>query len=261
MNLHRTETGAPQRNEVPRELWNIWQEIAEQTRDIVTPANLLDVAALGAEIYVNQELILGGHETMKNTQDEGEFKNGAYQKMIGLILDQPLLITDFLDGHIARATGTNSRLGEKMDFVGDFIKTIIKLRTRQQIGEMGVKELLAIGGPKIINAGTSAIRTLFGETVRPTLLAKAAEWPRGAAFLACDISEIVKTRDQIDMIESGCFSLIDAQKYPVSKGDRSSRLVIAELIRNGLLVGAAAGGLVVAGQNVITTGKHLNSQI
>ena len=247
MNLYRTETGAPQRNEVPRELWNIWQKIAEQTRDIITPSNLLDFAALRSEVVINQKLILGGHEGMNNAINKEEFETAAYQKMIGLILDQPLLITDFLDGYIARATGTTSRLGEEVDFVGDAVKAVIKLNTRCQIGEMGWLELLAIGGPKIVNAVTSLIRTRRGETVRPTLLAKAAEWPRGAAFLACDIVEIAKTLNQLNMIRGGA-SLLDAQC-----SIETPELAAARQMRNILLAAALAIGAAASAENIYHT--------
>jgi hypothetical protein len=115
---------------------------------------------------------------------------------------------------------------------------------------MGVAELAAIAGPKIINAVSSGVRTLRKEMVRPTLLAKAAEWPRGAAFLACDIAEIIKTADQIDLIEHG--APLQLAKYPTCE---SSRLATAKQVRNKLLIGAAGFGLAASIQNIAAMRK------
>jgi len=156
-----------------------------------------------------------------------------------------LLLVDFADGSLAQKTGTASRVGEIADFIGDALKAALKLKTRYQIGEMGVGAVMAIAGPKVVNLVTSGIRTLRGEMVRPTLTAKLAEWPRGAAFLAHDLAEIIKTLDQVDLVKDGI--TLDEAKNPTTESEMFKK---AKLTRDVLTVGAAAIGSAASIENI-----------
>gem|GEM_PF-6312549 len=244
--MNHEKTSTYHRDKIPEELWNIWQNLAELTNDVITPANLLGITALGGEIGINQGLILGGHQMMQNPTSDKEFITGGYQKIIGLILDQPLLLADFIDGKVARATGTVSRLGEVVDFMGDGLKAIIKLRTRYQISEMSMRDIIAIAGPKVVNGVTSGVRTMLGEQVTPTLLAKLGEWPRGLALLVCDIVEIMETLYQVQMVEGG------RSAYTVQRRKHTTpEIETAREWRDGLLLGALAVGSLASIENIL----------
>lgn len=79
---------------------NTWQQIAGATNDIVTPANAVDAVAFAGSIYGISHI--------------DEWKGiGVAAASYG---------ADIVDGKIARATGTESDLGEFIDAGGDKIK-------------------------------------------------------------------------------------------------------------------------------------------
>jgi phosphatidylglycerophosphate synthase len=86
---------------------SVWQEIAEATNDIVTPANVLDLLGFGACIY-------------------GIGKLNSWK---GIVATAAGFMTDVVDGKVARATNTQSPLGEAVDAAGDKVKLALALRT------------------------------------------------------------------------------------------------------------------------------------
>jgi phosphatidylglycerophosphate synthase len=79
---------------------NKWQQIADATNDIVTPANALDVVFFGAGMYGANHL--------------DEWK--------GIGASGASFVEDIANGWVARKTGTATELGEIVDATGDKIK-------------------------------------------------------------------------------------------------------------------------------------------
>lgn len=84
---------------------NVWQEIAEATNGIVTPANVLDVAGFGLCIH-------------------GLRKLNSWR---GIVATAAGFMTDVVDGRVARSTKTQSPLGEAVDAAGDKVKLALAL--------------------------------------------------------------------------------------------------------------------------------------
>jgi phosphatidylglycerophosphate synthase len=79
---------------------NFWQNLSDTTNTIVTPSNMIDAAAfIGAAIAAPN-----------------------LDKTWGILLGTASYGADGIDGKIARYTGTTSKLGAKIDAVGDKIK-------------------------------------------------------------------------------------------------------------------------------------------
>ncbi|GAC1483172.1 MAG: hypothetical protein NVS1B7_6890 [Candidatus Saccharimonadales bacterium] len=99
---------------------NVFQKVAAATHDIITPANGLDALGFAASIYDIQQL-----DSLK-----------------GIAVAGAGFMTDFFDGKIARATGTQSKLGEAIDAGGDKIKLALALRKVWQ-SELAPRPLIA----------------------------------------------------------------------------------------------------------------------
>jgi phosphatidylglycerophosphate synthase len=98
---------------------NNWQKIATLTNDVVTPANALDAAAFATSIYGINNL-----DSWK-----------------GIATACGSFIADFFYGKIARATGTQSSLGEAIDAGGDKIKLAFALYKTWQL-DLAPKNLI-----------------------------------------------------------------------------------------------------------------------
>ena len=115
---------------------NFFQKIAKKTHNILTPANLISVGGLA--------LTIAGLDIAK----KGQLPLGFALTGIGFG-------GDAVDGTVARATETPSKLGEKVDVFCDFGKAAATA------GYLHVMDLLPavysgmIFGPKVINAATS----------------------------------------------------------------------------------------------------------
>lgn len=79
---------------------NVWQKVANATNDVVTPANAIDVVAMGMAFHGAPRLNTWG----------------------GIVESGAAYMADVVDGRVARATGTTSDLGAKIDPIGDKIK-------------------------------------------------------------------------------------------------------------------------------------------
>jgi phosphatidylglycerophosphate synthase len=118
---------------------NAWQRVAAATHDIVTPANAIDVAAFGLAIHAAPRLDTGS----------------------GVVKGAIAFMADFVDGKVARATGTASELGAKIDPVGDKIKLGYSM---YHIWQKRLASRGLIAAVALQNAGNTAI-TLCDQAV------------------------------------------------------------------------------------------------
>ncbi|MBP9738971.1 CDP-alcohol phosphatidyltransferase family protein [Candidatus Saccharibacteria bacterium] len=116
----------------PKEIeLNNWQKISEATGTIVTPANAIDLLGFAGAKY--------GIDRLDSW------------KGIGIACAS--FMADFADGKVARATGTQSELGEALDAAGDKIKLAYALVKIWQL-ELAPKELLcAVAVQNGLNTG------------------------------------------------------------------------------------------------------------
>lgn len=132
---------------------NNWQKLSEATNSIVTPANIIDaVGFIGA----------------KYGMDRIDTPKGA-------LITVASYGADVIDGKIARATGTQSELGEIIDATGDKIKLGYGIYTIWQ-KSLADKPLLAlIATQNIINASLALTdRKINGknQAIHPSVIGK-----------------------------------------------------------------------------------------
>jgi len=114
---------------------NTWQKVAHATNDVVTPANLIDVAGFATSMY--------GLSNIDSWR--------------GIIAAASGLMTDVLDGKVARATGTQSPLGEAIDAGGDKVKLAYAVYKLWQL-DLAPRPLIAtIAAQNGLNAVLTAI--------------------------------------------------------------------------------------------------------
>ncbi len=153
---------------IDHNLLTFWQKLAAGTNGVVTPANVADAAALGGELVVAQKQIFGAalrefaatgevtgmravfrdavgrryaeyYQAVEGDTDKASqetFLNGTKIDMIGTGVSAGLSVIDPLDGPLATATGTRSRLGEKVDAGHDALALTAKLYARLATGEL-----------------------------------------------------------------------------------------------------------------------------
>lgn len=107
MNLHRSDSN-PDWTDVKPTDRTVWQNVAVNTRGIVTPPNIITVIGLGL-------VIIGLMFVMQRQDWIG----------IGLIIVGRLL--DLVDGWLAELTQTKSPVGELFDAAADKIGTILTI--------------------------------------------------------------------------------------------------------------------------------------
>jgi phosphatidylglycerophosphate synthase len=107
MNLHRSDSNPDWTNVKPADR-TVWQNVAVNTRGIVTPPNIITVIGLGL-------VIIGLMFVMQRQDWLG----------IGLIIVGRLL--DLVDGWLAELTQTKSPVGELFDAAADKIGTILTI--------------------------------------------------------------------------------------------------------------------------------------
>lgn len=133
---------------------NFWQVIAGATNDVVTPANALDAAAFGLSIYGLNNL-----DSWK-----------------GIIASASAFGADLVDGKIARATGTQSDLGEAVDAGGDKIKLAFALYQIWKLNLAPKTLIMAVAAQNGYNIGlTAADRSLNDKpSIHPSSFGKKA---------------------------------------------------------------------------------------
>ncbi len=110
---------------------NIFQKIASATHDIVTPANLIDAVAFGVAMKYMSKL-----DTTKG---------------VGMVAGS--FLADVVDGTVARATGTASAFGAKVDAGGDKIKIASGLYHIHRLDLASPALLATVGLYNASNAG------------------------------------------------------------------------------------------------------------
>ncbi len=121
---------------------NNWQKLAEATNDIVTPGNALDAFGFAGSVYGLQHL-----DSWK-----------------GIIVAAGSFMTDFFDGKVARATGTQSDLGEAIDAGGDKVKLALGLFYLWKLDLAPKSLLLAIAAQNAVNAGLTVADRALNES-------------------------------------------------------------------------------------------------
>jgi phosphatidylglycerophosphate synthase len=124
---------------------NVFQRISDATNTIVTPANVLDAAAFAVAVDGIRR-----HDTWS-----GIAKSGAGY------------IADMLDGKIARATGTQSPLGEAIDAGGDKLKLAFALTSLWRSERVPRPLLAAVA---VQNAANAAIALYDRQINDPPLM-------------------------------------------------------------------------------------------
>lgn len=94
---------------VPRDEHNAWQKLAAATRGVMTPGNALTAAGTIADITANAIIL-------RNSQDR---ELSAKTLIAATALYATEGIFDALDGTVAKATGTRSPLGRRLDAGSD----------------------------------------------------------------------------------------------------------------------------------------------
>ena len=234
--------------------WNTWQKIAAETDGIITPANIIDGLSVVAEAKVQRDLVLGhkmmieaGRSDLDADTQRRQFLDGAQQKIDSLMADCALIFVDKIDGTVAQATGTTSRVGEYVDAGRDALVTAMKLRSRYQIGELDIATLAMIGGPKLLNVATSGIETLRGHESHTSLADKGNEALRALTLMSFDVTELIKTRYQLEAV-SGGLSPSDALNPEVYERELYMQAVNIrdKLLNLGFATGALAGAVNLA---------------
>lgn len=114
MDLHRPDK-EPDWQRAPAQQRNAWQRLALATNGLITPGNALSATGL--------ILVLIGIRGIYT----GEVLKGVMLVAMGRVLD-------VLDGFMAEATSTKSRLGEAVDAVVDKIELVVALPILALVG-------------------------------------------------------------------------------------------------------------------------------
>lgn len=143
---------------------NAFQKVAAKTRGIITPANTLTIAA-------NTVAMTGIVEACT-----GNFAEGAALFAAGRL-------GDYGDGKIARATRTQSWIGEGLDVAGDKIQTLLGLGMLSIYGDYPLEASI----PKLVSqaaiVGISAVATKQGADLHPGMAGKVGLGATGASMV------------------------------------------------------------------------------
>lgn len=150
-----------------------FQHIANLTHHVVTPANAIDALSFVGAMYGLREL-----ESWK-----------------GILISGASFMADYVDGIVARATGTQSELGEAVDAVGDKLKLALGLYTIWQ-HDLAPKQLLtSVAVLHGINTAVTATDRLIHDkpVMHATWLGKRAifmeQWGIGLHVIGSKISQ------------------------------------------------------------------------
>lgn len=123
---------------------NVFQRVAEATRGVVTPANVMDVAAFALAV-------------------ESAPKMDTWRGIVTMAVSY---LTDLGDGATARATGTVSEVGAGVDAVGDKLKTayVGYHVARRELADYDL--LTVVAGYNLATAGAAAYDRLTHDEPR-----------------------------------------------------------------------------------------------
>lgn len=152
---------------------NNWQKLAGATNDIVTPANMIDAVAFGVGVY--------------------GIRNLDSWKGIGFACSG--FMADFVDGKVARATGTQSELGEAIDAGGDKVKLAYALYKLWELDLAPKPLLIAVGLQNGINVALTAVDRSANKppVLHPSGLGKKAifieQWGLGLHVIGTEVAK------------------------------------------------------------------------
>lgn len=176
-NLHRPEGGLADWEHIPVEELNAFQYIAASTGGIVTPANMLDVAALC--------LLENGLQDIKH----GRYNTGTLQlaSAIG---------EDAINGLVADKTGTKSPLGELIDAGGDVFKStrMLSVLVKEDFVPGWVAQMIV--ARKSANGLATGVAKLRHMEIHTTKEGKFAETAQNAMVLSSVGRKLARLNDQ-----------------------------------------------------------------
>ncbi len=110
---------------------NVWQKISDATNTVVTPANAIDLLGFAGAKY--------GIDNLDSWK--------------GIAVASASFLADVVDGKVARATGTQSELGEALDAAGDKVKLAYALVKIWQMDLAPKPLLVGVAAQNGLNAG------------------------------------------------------------------------------------------------------------
>lgn len=137
---------------------NTWQQVSDATHTVITPANAIDaVGFVGAKYGIDH-----------------------LDTWPGIVIAGASFLTDMVDGKVARATGTQSELGEAIDAVGDKIKLAYALKKTY---ELEAAPMWLLAGVTVVNSVNASL-TLADKQINRNVPAIHPSWAgKRAIFL------------------------------------------------------------------------------
>lgn len=143
---------------------NAFQKVAAKTRGVVTPGNAVTLAANAVAVSGIVEMCTGN------------FAQGA-------ALFAGARSGDFIDGKVARSTGTQSWLGEALDVGGDKLQTVLGLGMLSIYGDYPLEASVPKLATQIAIVGVSAVATKKGADLHPGMAGKVGLGATGASMV------------------------------------------------------------------------------
>ncbi len=174
-NLHRPEGGLADWEHIPPEERKGFQRLAAATHGIATPANALDVIAMG--------VLENGLHDMR----EG-YHTAGFLKLAGAVAE------DAFNGMVADRTGTKSPLGEKIDVITDMHK-VARIGTLVRDGFLPAWVAGAVAARKVANIGATAAAKHRGVPLHTSKEGKLAEFAQNAMVFSAIGKELAARHD------------------------------------------------------------------
>jgi len=155
MEINEPLAEQPQFEKLSTEALNNWQKVARATNDVITPANAIDAVALPLSLY--------GLENIDSWK--------------GIAISGLAFMADFVDGKVARKTGTPSALGEKIDAGGDKVKlayAVIKLDTQHLAPKRLITAIAAQNSINVVLTGIDRKANKKDPVIHPSWAGKRA---------------------------------------------------------------------------------------
>jgi len=148
MNLHRTGK-TPEWRATPIAEHTIWQRIANQSRGVVTPANLISLSGLAL--------------TMSGLQDfnKGNLNRASSKIILGRVCD-------IADGYVADRTKTKSPIGEAVDATVDKISMAHGLYVLSKTNTLPVLVTASFLTQNVINTAATVVAKKRGVELHPS---------------------------------------------------------------------------------------------
>jgi phosphatidylglycerophosphate synthase len=152
----------------PKPPQNIWQRLAARTGGFITPANFITLTGLSLSLFGIAQVY-----------------NGTF--FAGIVAISVGRLADILDGYVAKATGTTSRVGEVLDASADKLvitTAVIVLIISQYVP---LAPLVLILTQNILNISFIALARRHGHLLHPSVAGKHAavtQWLTIMAFVA-----------------------------------------------------------------------------